>query len=146
MLLETGTFSGNLLSDCTISEVFSARVVIPDSEFAPLALGDYERPSELSAGLRWCFDVLGPGGTHWVPELADLAVAIVHFKRDQDTIAFVAQWNIPKSTSFCSAGGASVQHRPEPAFPFGEAHAGIFDDASDSQQLDWHGAAGPARA
>jgi hypothetical protein len=138
MFMEAGAFGGELLPDWTLSKVFSARVVIPDSEFALLGLGDYEQPSKLPACFRWCFDLLGRGGTHWAPELTDPTAAVVYFKRIQDAIAFVARWNTPKSTSCCSVGETSAQRIRVATSLFSEAHAGIFDNALNSQPLDWH--------
>jgi hypothetical protein len=93
MLMETGVFGAALLPDGSFSESFAARVVIPDTEFAALGLGEHEAPTQLPACFRWCFDKLGPGGQSWAPELADPATAIVYFKRLRDAIDFVACWN-----------------------------------------------------
>jgi hypothetical protein len=117
------------------SEVFSARVVIPTTEFAALGLGEHEDPSELPACFRWCFDRLGPGGTRWLAELTDPAVVILCFKQPEDAIAFVAQWKPCRSGDHQAASLAlSTQ-----TSLFGAMYPGLFEEASSSQDdcPDW---------
>ena len=93
MLVETGVFGGGPLPDGSLSEVFAARVVVPETAFAGLGLGRHERPGRLPACFRWCFDHLGAGGTRWSVMLRDEAHAEVYFARIRDALAFVARWS-----------------------------------------------------
>ncbi|MBL6080097.1 hypothetical protein JMJ56_18925 [Belnapia sp. T18] len=93
MLVETGVFGGELLPDNFVSEVFAARVVIPDTAFASLSIGRHERPHRLPACFRWCFDHLGTGGTRWSITLRNEDHAEIYFARVRDGLAFVARWS-----------------------------------------------------
>ena len=94
MLVETSVFGGQLLPDDSVSEVFAARVVIPDTAFARLGIGRHERPRRLPACFRWCFDHLGAGGTRWSVMLRDEDYAELYFARVRDALAFVARWSV----------------------------------------------------
>ncbi|WP_043361379.1 hypothetical protein [Belnapia sp. F-4-1] len=94
MLVETGVFGGELLPDNSVSEVFAARVVIPDTAFAGLGIGRHERPRCLPACFRWCFNHLGTGGTRWSVMLRDEEHAELYFARVPDAFAFVARWSV----------------------------------------------------
>ena len=93
MLIETGVFGGELLPDGSLSEVFAARVVIPETAFASLSIGRHERPGRLPACFRWCFDHLGAGGTRWSVMLRREDHAELYFARVRDALAFVARWS-----------------------------------------------------
>ena len=93
MLVETGVFGGELLPDSSLSEVFAARVVIPETAFAGLGVGRHERPRCLPACFRWCFDYLGSGGTRWSVMLRHEDHAELYFAQVRDALAFVARWS-----------------------------------------------------
>jgi hypothetical protein len=93
MLVETGAFGGASLPDGSFSEVFAARVVIPDTDFPGLGIGRHEPPGRLPACFRWCFDSLGIGGTLWSVMLRGEDHAEVYFARIQDAVAFVGRWS-----------------------------------------------------
>ena len=93
MLVETGVFGGELLPDNSVSEVFAARVVIPETAFAGLGVGRHEHPRRLPACFRWCFNHLGTGGTQWSVMLRDEDHAELYFARVRDAVAFVARWS-----------------------------------------------------
>jgi hypothetical protein len=92
MWMEAGLFGGNRLDDGSLSEVFEARVIIPESEFERLGLGDHEHPSSLPACFRWCHGTLGLGGTRWSVTLQDDAAVLISFARAEDGLAFLARW------------------------------------------------------
>jgi hypothetical protein len=93
MQMEHGLFGGEALPDGYMSEVFEARVLIPEAEFARLGLGDHERPASLPACFRWCYDNLGQGGRRWSVMLRDRSTAAVYFARAQEALAFLARWS-----------------------------------------------------
>jgi hypothetical protein len=93
MLVETGMFGGKGLPDGSFSEIFAARVVIPDTDFAGLGIGRHEAPGRLPACFRWCFDSLGIGGTLWSVMLRGEDHAEVYFARVQDAVAFAGRWS-----------------------------------------------------
>jgi hypothetical protein len=93
MLVETGVFGCKSLPDGSLSEVFAARVVISETDFAGLGIGRHKRPACLPACFRWCFDGFGVGGRLWSVMLRDEAHAEVYFARARDALAFVARWS-----------------------------------------------------
>ena len=99
MLIETGVFGNEVVPAGSLSEVFVARVVIPETEFAMLGIGHHERPGRLPACFRWCFDKLGAGGTRWSVMLRDAEYAEVYFARLRDAGAFVAKWSAEMASS-----------------------------------------------
>jgi hypothetical protein len=103
MHMETGVF-GQLGAEGVSPEVFSARVVIPRTEFARLGLGDHERPGALPACFRWLLAVFGPGGERWSVRLREGEDALVHFARQADAFAFFARWSASQGT------GSKRQH------------------------------------
>ena len=94
MWMESGVFGGDVLADGFLSEIFQARVIIPESEFKRLGLGDHERPTGLPACFRWCHANLGVGGTRWSVTLRDDAAALIYFAKAQDGLAFLARWSV----------------------------------------------------
>jgi hypothetical protein len=93
MQLHTGAF-GSFHPDGRLREVFAARVLIPQGEFARLGLGDHERPGAAPACFRWCVAAFGPGGARWAVRLPDddLGDAVVYFAAHAAAAAFLARW------------------------------------------------------
>ena len=98
MQMETGVF-GHFAADGSPAEVFSARVVIPTSDFARLGLGDHERPGALPACFRWLFAVFGQGGERWSVRLPTDGDTVVSFASQADAFAFFARWSAPRGAA-----------------------------------------------
>ncbi|MBV1799146.1 hypothetical protein [Siccirubricoccus sp. G192] len=94
MWMESGRFGGDMLENGFLSGVFEARVIIPESEFERLGLGDHEHPSSLPACFRWCHMTLGLGGTSWSVTLRDDTAVLICFAKAEDGLAFLARWAV----------------------------------------------------
>lgn len=101
MHMERGPFGGDALPDGSLSEIFEARVVIPQSEFKHLELGGHERPTALPACFRWCYANLGAGGRRWSVMLREDTAALLYFANAHEALAFLGRW---------SAGSGSTSH------------------------------------
>jgi hypothetical protein len=91
MWVETGVF-GYLTAEGSPAEMFSVRVVIPETDFARLGLGDHERAGALPACFRWLLAAIGPGGQRWSVRLPSDGDAFIYFAEHADACAFFAQW------------------------------------------------------
>src|SRR5690349_110620 len=143
MFMETGPFGGTLLSDGTFSASFAARLVIAESEFPALGLGEHEQPHNLPSCFRWCLDRLGLGGTRWAPELTQPSTVILYFQQVDDAVAFVAKWNAckPMDTRDVDRAASQLIH----ASCFGEAFPGLFAELDGGQAAHpgWPAPVGP---